>query len=154
MDEIKFKLKPVEEKTKIGSEKGDNTVMWIVFDASKQGLETVMRGYTVMAMRFLWERGEEGANSREIWLHVIKILMEEKGRSISRASIINVMNEMVDAGILNYKEEPGKGGYPKVYFSTLDEEGVKMHVSRTVISKLLDIWPSETREILIDGLLL
>ncbi len=45
MNEINFSLKPVEEKTKIVSEKGDNKVMWIVFDTSKQGLETVMRDY-------------------------------------------------------------------------------------------------------------
>jgi len=31
-----------------------------VFDISKDGLETVMRGYHVLAMKFLWERDERG----------------------------------------------------------------------------------------------
>jgi len=147
MVEIKFSLKSVEKKTKRGSEKGDNTVMWIVFDTSKQGLETVMRDYQEMAMRFLWERGEEGTISKDVWLHVNKLLMEE-GRSISRASIINFLNDMVDADVLNYREEPGKGGYHRVYFPTFDEEGFKRYVTKTVISKLSEMWPDATREAL------
>ena len=146
MDEIKFKLKPVEGNPKRVSEKGDNAVMWIVFDTSKQGLETVMRDYQVTAMRFLWGSGKEGAISREIWLHVNKILMEEEGRSISRASIINAMNDMVDAGVLHYTEKTGKGGYHRVYFPAFDEEGFKLHVAKKVISKLSDTWPDATRE--------
>ena len=73
MGEFKFDLSPVEEKPKRGSER--ESVKWIVFDTSKQDIETVMRDYQALAMRFLWERGEEGAVSREIWLHVNKILL-------------------------------------------------------------------------------
>lgn len=145
MGEVKFKLKPVE-KIKMLVKKGGNTGdMWIVFNTKKQGLETVMRDYSVMAMRFLWERGEEGAISREIWLHVNKLLME-KERSISRATIINVMNDMVDAGILNYKEKPGKGGYHKIYSPAFDEEGFKEHIARQIIEKLLEAFPDEVDE--------
>ena len=93
------------------------------------------------------ERGEEGAISREIWLHVNKILLE-KGRSVSRASIINFANEMVDMGVLNYTEKPGKGGYHRVYSPAFDEEGFKRHVAKAVISKLSDMWPDATREAL------
>ena len=144
MDEIKFTLKPVE-KSKLGKDGGNIRDMWIVFDTSKQGLETVMRDYNVMVMRFLWERGEEGAISREAWLHANKLLME-KGKSISRASIINFMNDMVDAGIFKYTEKSGKGGYHRVYTPAFDEEGFKRHVAKTVISKLSDTWPDATRE--------
>ena len=147
MDEIKFKLNPVEKKPKKGSEKVNKTVTWIVFDTSKQDIETVMRDYQALAMRFLWGSGKEGANSREIWLHVNKLLME-KGISISRASIINAMNAMVDAGVLNYTEKPGKGGYHRVYSPAFDEEGFKRHMAKTVISKLSDTWPDATREAL------
>ena len=146
MDEIKFKLKAVEKKPKRGSKK-DDEVMWIVFNTSKQGLETVMKDYRVMVMRFLWEKCEEGVISREAWLHANKLLME-KGRSISRASIINFMNDMVDVGIFKYTEKSGKGGYHRVYFPAFDEEEFKRHVARTVMSKLSDMWPDATREAL------
>ena len=149
MDEVKFKLRPVEEKPKKGSEKGDNTKMWIVFNTKKQGLETIMRKHTVIAMRFLWGSAKEGAVSREIWLHVNKILMEAEGKSISRATIINAMNDMVDAGVLNYKEKPGKGGYHRIYFPAFDEEGFRLHVAKAVVLKFSDMWPDATREALI-----
>ncbi len=142
MGEIKFRLKPVEEKTERGS---DNIVMWIVFKTSKQGLETVMKDYQEMVMRFLWERGEEGSISKEAWLHVNKLL-SEKGRTISRASIIYFMNNMVDIGVLNYTERTGKGGYHRVYFPAYDEKGFNMHVAKTIISKLFEVWPEATRD--------
>jgi len=148
MDEVNFKLRPIGEKPKKGSEQGDNTIMWIVFNTKKQGLETIMRDHTVIAMRFLWGNGKEGAISREIWLHANKILMKEKGKSISRASIINSMNDMVDAGVLNYKEKPGKGGYHRVYYPAFDEEGFKLHVVKKIISKLSDTWPDATKKAL------
>ncbi len=149
MGEIKFKMKPTEERPERASEKrGDIAETWIVFDMSKQGLETVMKDYQVMAMRFLWERGEEGTISKDAWLHVNKLLME-KGRSLYRVVIISFLNDMVDAGVLNYIERTGKGGYHRVYFPAYDEEGFKRHVAKTIISKLSDMWPDATREALI-----
>lgn len=153
MGEIKFSLKPVEEKTKRGSEKGNNTVMWIVFNTSKQGLLTVMKDYQKICMRFLWERGGEGTISKDAWLHVNKLLRKEE-RSISRAAIIMFLNDMVDAGILNYREETGKGGHHRVYFPAFDEEGFKRHVAKTIISKLSTMWPDATREALRTSLIL
>lgn len=147
MDEIKFRLKPVGEKIKKGSEK-DNTVMWIIFKTSKQGLETVMKDYQEMAMRLLWERGEEGTISKDAWLHVNELL-GEKGRTKSRASIIMFLNEMVDAGVLNYTERTGKGGYHRVYFPVYDEASFKIHVAKTIISKLFDVWPEATRDAIV-----
>ena len=41
--------------------------MLFAFDMDKDGLETVMKDYQVISMRCLWEIGEEGANSRQIW---------------------------------------------------------------------------------------
>ena len=81
-------------------------------------------------------------------MHVNKLLRDE-GRSISRASIINFLNDMVEKGVLNYRERTGKGGYHRVYFPAFDEEGFKRHVAKTVISKLSDMWPDATREALI-----
>ncbi len=117
--------------------------MGFVFDSTKKGLETVMRDYQLKALRFLWERGEEGTISKDIWLHVNKILLEEDS-SISRASIINSMNAMVDKGILKYFEETGKGGYHRVYSPIFDEAGLKEYIARHIIEKLLKEFPAET----------
>jgi len=55
---------------------------------------------------------------------------------------------MCDEGVLTYEEETGKGGYHRLYSPAFDEEGFKLHVGKTVISKLSDMWPDATREAL------
>ena len=122
--------------------------MW-VFDTSNDGLGTVMKEYEEIAMRILWETDEENMKSQVVWLQVNKILMEED-KSISRASIINFLNDMVDAGVLEFEERSGKGGYHRVYSAAFDEEGFKRHMVETVISKLLEIWPEEARAVLVE----
>jgi hypothetical protein len=67
--------------------------------------------------------------------------------SISRASIINFLNAMCDEGILTYGDETGRGGYHRMYSPGLGEEGFKRHVAKTVVSKLLETWSDETREV-------
>ncbi len=124
--------------------------MW-VFDTSNDGLRTVMKEYEEIAMRILWETDEENMKSKVVWLQVNKILMEED-KSISRASIINFLNYMVDAGVLEYEERSGKGGYHRVYSPIFDEEGFKRHIAETMISKLLEIWPEEARAVLVEKL--
>jgi len=119
--------------------------MGFVFDSTKKGLETLMKDYQEIAMRFLWERGEEGTISKDIWLHVNKILLK-RGESISRASIINSMNDMVEKGIFNYYERSGKGGYHRVYSPVFDEAGFKEHIARQIIEKLLKEFPDETNK--------
>lgn len=125
--------------------------MGFVFDTSEKGLETVMKDYQEMAMRFLWERGEEGSISRDAWVHVNKIL-GEKGKTISRASIINFLNEMVDEGILNYIERTGKGGYHRVYFHAFDEVSFKEYLVEKIIKKLIKEFPDAVKKVLPIGI--
>ncbi len=122
-----------------------------VFDSTKDDLETVMRDYQALAMNVLWETGEKGITSSQVWVHINEILMK-KGESISRASTINFLNNMVDKGIVTFIEKSGKGGYHRVYFPALDEESFKRSIADTVISKLLEIWPEEARAVLVEKL--
>ena len=122
-----------------------------VFDTSKDDFETVMRGYHALAMKFLWEKGERGVTTGETWVHVNKILMEKK-ESISRASIIQFLSKIEEKGLATFIEKPGKGGYHRVYFPAYDEESFRRSIADKVISKLLEIWPEETRAILVEKL--
>jgi hypothetical protein len=54
---------------------------------------------------------------------------------------------MVDEGALSYTEITGKGGHRRIYSPPLDEEGFKRHAAKMVLSKLLETWPDETREV-------
>ena len=77
-------------------------------DPSKIGLRKTLREYEELALRFIWENGEEGATSAPTWRTVNERLRD--GKTISRASIIFFLNRMVDQGVLSWRDATGKGG--------------------------------------------
>ncbi len=119
--------------------------MYLVFDPKAEGLSKVLRDYQEEALRIVWE-SEQGVNSRSVWLHVNEAF--EGKKTISRASIINFLNAMVDEGVLNYVERSGKGGYHRVYTPKLSESGFKKALAELVISSLMRDFPEETNEVL------
>ena len=120
--------------------------MTLTFDPSGEGLAKVLKDYQIEALRFVWDKGESGAISRDVWEHANEALKDIK--TVSRASIINFLNAMVDEGVLNYVEETCRGGSRRVYSPKLDESGFKRHVAKTVISSLIRDFPEETNEAL------
>ena len=116
--------------------------MTLVFDPNGDGLSKVFRDYQEEALRAVWQ-DTEGATSRMVWEHVNEKL--DGGRSVSRASIINFLNAMVDEGVLDYHEETGKGGFHRVYEPRMDESELKKFIAKTVISSLMRDFPEETK---------
>jgi hypothetical protein len=119
--------------------------MNLTFDPKAEGLSKVLRDYQEEALRFVWG-SEQGVNSRLVWLHVNDAFGGEK--TISRASIINFLNAMVDEGVLDYEDRTGKGGHHRIYLPKLDESGFKKAVAESVISSLIRDFPDETNEVL------
>ncbi|GAH40625.1 unnamed protein product [marine sediment metagenome] len=119
----------------------------VTFDTKEDGLRTVVKDYQEAALRYLWHLDGEGASSRDIWVNVNKIMMSDPSQrdSISRASIINFMNHMVDEDLVEYYEITGKGGHRRIYSAKYDEEGTKRYLAEKVISKMLETWPEATR---------
>ena len=117
--------------------------MNLVFDPKASGLSKVLRDYQEAVLRYVWKVEGEGVTSRMVHTHVNERL--DGGRSISRASIINFLNAMVDEGVLDFVEETGKGGYHRVYTAKLDETGFKRALAESVFSSLLRDFPAETK---------
>ncbi len=115
--------------------------MPLSIDTGKIGLEMFFKPYQVEALLVLQNRGEEGANSRIVWNTVNETLPSP----ISRASIINSLNMMVDEGVLSFTERTGKGGYHRVYRLDMSESELKEYLARIVIDKLMNDYPEETR---------
>ena len=113
-------------------------------DTSEESLRMIIKDYQEAALRYIWRLGGEGASSRDVWVQVNEALKGE--RTISRASIINFLNAMVDEGMLNYTEITGKGGHRRIYSMRYDDAGFKEHVARLVIGNLLRDFPEETRK--------
>jgi len=117
----------------------------IVIDPSKTGLEKVLRDYQIEALKVIWGSNNKGLTSREVYQSVNKVL---ESKTISRASIINFLNDMCDEGVLKYEEETCKGGTRRKYFTGLDEMGFRKHVAKVVLNSLMRDFPDQTREAL------
>lgn len=118
--------------------------MPLSLDSDKKGLEMFFKEWQVEALRYLWTVQPEGSNSRLVWENVNESLQG----SISRASIINYLNEMVDEGLLTYTETTGKGGHHRVYRIAFNEKEFKAHIAGRIISKLLKEYPIGTKKVL------
>jgi len=119
--------------------------MTLTFNPQNKGLAKVFKDYQEEAVKFIWEVGDRGTISREAWIKVNERLV---GKTISRASIINFLNAMVDEGVLDYDERTGKGGYHRVYRPKLDESSFKRHMAQIMVSSLMKDYPKETREVI------
>jgi len=115
----------------------------VKFNTEEDGLRPILKDYQEVALRYLWRLGGKGASSRDVWVNVNMDLMGK--RTISRASIINFLNDMVDEGALNNAEITGKGGHRGIYSAKHDEAGFKEHMAKKIISKMLETWPEATK---------
>jgi hypothetical protein len=118
--------------------------MPLQLDTGKENLRMFFKDWQVEALRYLWTVYPEGANSRKVWENVNDRLQG----SISRASIINYLNAMVDDDLLTYTETTGKGGHHRVYYTKHGESKFKQQIAGLVITKLLEEYPQETRKAL------
>jgi len=116
--------------------------MNLQIDLNQSGLALIFRDYQEEALRFIWENRGEGASSREVWNHLNKVLIAKEQGSvsrffrISRASIINFLNAMVDEGILGFYETTGKGGHRRIYSARLDEKKFWLKIIAATLGKL------------------
>ncbi|MFH2110166.1 MAG: hypothetical protein ABIJ47_02775 [Candidatus Bathyarchaeota archaeon] len=120
--------------------------MTLTIDTSNTGLAMVLKDYQEVALQYLWRLDGEGASSRDVWMQVNEDL--EGQRTISRASIINFLNSMVDEGVLDYTEITGKGGHRRIYSAKYNEAEFKEYIAKVVVRNLLRDFPEETRKAL------
>ena len=120
--------------------------MPLVFDPSQKGFQKVLRDYQIEALRIIWNHEGEGLTSREVYEATNEVLGPR--RRVSRASIINFLNAMVDEGVLDYSEETCKGGMRRRYKKGLDEEGFKKFLVQNMISSLYRDFPAETEQVI------
>src|SRR4030042_4749350 len=118
----------------------------LTIDTSSEELAMVLKDYQEVALQYLWRLDGEGASSRDVWVQVNEDLKGQ--RTISRASIINFLNSMVDEGVLNYTETTGKGGHRRIYSAKYNEAEFKEKIAKVGVRNLLRDFPEETRKAL------
>jgi hypothetical protein len=130
------------EKNLIESVGWNITMKGIEFDTSQTGFNAVLRPWQLKTMRVVWA-SPDGANSR-IVNQKVNLMME--GETISRASIINFLEDLREMGVISGKDETGKGGHRWVYHPKLDEAGFKMYIVEKMMASLMESFPEATRE--------
>jgi len=99
----------------------------------KEGLLVAFKPYGAEMLRELWRRkGQEGAASRDMDDHLKAV-----GLKISRASVIQELNNFVALGIASYEEETGKGGHHRVYSAKMTEEEFWIWLGRRTCETLI-----------------
>ena len=121
--------------------------MPLKLDLGNKGFNMALKPYQIEAMKYLWTVPEKGGSSKDVYDAVNESM---KGiQTISRASIINSLNSLVDDGVLGYHEITGKGGHRRIYKPKFDESGFKQFIAETTVKKLREEFPAETRKVLL-----
>jgi hypothetical protein len=113
----------------------------IEYDTAEPGLRAVLKNYQELALRAIWAT-PEGLGSKAVW---DRVNAELKPNTISRASVINFLEAMREAGVLKGDEKTGKGGHHWIYYPGMDEAGFKQYIAETILENLKRDFPEETK---------
>lgn len=102
-------------------------------DTAKNGINAIWKNYEVEAITFLLEVGEEGSGSRDVFEHCL-FKQKQKGKSVSRSSVILFLNRLVDDGLATFTNRMGKGGFRRIYALI---ERTQADFNNSVIDKIL-----------------
>ena len=105
--------------------------MNLKMDLSRTGLDMFFKGYRLESLKVLWE-SSEGLLSSAVWEQV----NQRRSQPISRASIINSLNDMVENGVLQGSDETGKGGHRTRYKAEMNEPELKRYLAKAAKEKL------------------
>jgi len=99
----------------------------------EEGLLMAFKPYAAEMLRELWRRkGRKGASSREMLDH-----LEARDYEVSRASVIQGLNNFVALGIASYETGTGKGGHHRVYSAKMTEEEFWVWLARWTCETLI-----------------
>ena len=105
----------------------------MILNTKGEGWESILKPYQIVAMKYLWRHNVGQGSSRDVYEAVNK---EMGANSISRASIINSLNMLVDEGVLSFHEITGKGGHRRIYTPVFDETETKIFLAKKFVDKL------------------
>jgi len=120
--------------------------MKIKLDTIKgEGLGTHLRPYEATALNEVWD-AQYPIGSGAVWQ-----ILKDKGiktnpdarNTVSRASVIFFLNDLVDEGILNWNDATGKGGHHRLYYPKVSREKYPKYVVEQVMEALKRTFPED-----------
>jgi predicted transcriptional regulator len=100
-------------------------------DLTEKGLLMFFKEYQIEALEAIWG-SDTGMSSREVWEAVGE-------NSISRASVINFLEDAVENGLIEKHEVTGKGGHRGIYSSSKDKQATKEYLQTIFKNRLEDL---------------
>ena len=105
----------------------------MIYDTTQKGLETLYPPYLAAIADEFLDRGPEfEAKSLKMWMW----LQSDPDIQISRTSVINGLNRLVEDGLLAYREETGKGGHHRIYRAAMTRLEWNRHVYDVFVSHI------------------
>jgi len=117
------------------------------FYPARPGLRKVLREWQELALRCVWEKGEEGMSSREVREFVLERQTERT--KVSPASIIGFLEKLRKQGVLRHIEEKWSGGHRKIYYPMMDETDFMKHIVKTMAQSMMKDFPEISKEIIL-----
>ena len=111
------------------------------YDPSQAGLRAVFKPWQETTLHTIMEN-PQGLNSRETWQKVNQKLAPE---TISRASIINFLQDMHKMGVLTGDDQTGRGGHHWVYKPAMSEARLRQFIIEEILTTLIRDFPEETK---------
>jgi len=116
----------------------EETTMSLKMDLSEKGLYMFFKPYQVDALKALWNN-PTGMSSKQVWEAI-------GSNKISRASVINFLQDAAENGLLDKHEITGKGGHRGIYHHKYTESEFKQHLATAIIDKLITEYPETTTQ--------
>ena len=113
----------------------------IQYDPTQTGLRAVFKPWQETTLHTIMEN-PQGLNSRETWQKVNQKLGKD---TISRASIINFLEDMHKMGVLTGDDQTGKGGHHWTYKPAMNEARLRQFIIEEILTSLIHDFPEETK---------
>jgi len=110
-----------------------------------EGLGTHLKPYEAAILNEVWD-AQEPLGSGSVWqtLKNRGIRTNPDARNtVSRASVIFFLNDMVDDGVFDWKDATGKGGHHRLYFSKVSREEYPKYLVEQVMEALRRTFPDD-----------
>lgn len=111
-------------------------------DTDQKGLSVLFKEWQVPLVEKLFRASLTSRDAHEFLAE--NDVRTSKGlthNSVSRASVINFLNDLVNQDLLEYDAESGKGGYHRIYKMALTREEFAHRITGQFVDKLLEAFP-------------
>jgi len=107
----------------------------VIFDLEKDGLETIFRPWQLALLMEVLKHSTDGIDSRTAYG-----IIQASDYPMSRASVINFLNDLEKEGLVRSVEESCKGGHKKIYFPQVTREGLKNYLLNRILTKASEVF--------------